>query len=225
MSDCGARKPGRKRASASSCVKPVRETKATQARRRKLLEASRSVFYEKGYAATTVDDIMALTGGSRGTLYLYFGSKLSLFETIVRDEAERVFDALDEVLSAADGGFALEDVAEQIFLFATDARTIALLRTVIAERLNFPEIGAIYHAVASTVREKIRALFRRCQNLDSPVTSDFLADLFIALVISDNQMAILTGTVDEGSMSDRKAQITAHLSMLVVMSRAYRPDQ
>lgn len=43
--------------------------------RLKLLAAAGQLFSEKGYAATTIDDIVEVAGASRGTYYLYFKNK------------------------------------------------------------------------------------------------------------------------------------------------------
>src|SRR3546814_19201740 len=68
-------------------------------RRSRLIDAARGLFHEKGFAATTIDDIIERIGGSRGTLYIYFGSKLELFETIVREEADRFSKTLDDAFA------------------------------------------------------------------------------------------------------------------------------
>lgn len=69
-------------------------------RRRKLLDAARAVFQQKGFAAKAIDDDIALTERSRGSITLNFGSKVDLFEAVVREESERFGRALAETLSA-----------------------------------------------------------------------------------------------------------------------------
>ncbi len=54
-------------------------------RRSELLLAARDVFAEKGYAAATVDDIVARAGAARGTFYLYFKDKRDVFGALVDD--------------------------------------------------------------------------------------------------------------------------------------------
>ena len=56
-----------------------------QARPAELTAAALSLFVEKGFAATRLDDIAALAGVSKGTLYLYFDSKVALFKAVVLD--------------------------------------------------------------------------------------------------------------------------------------------
>lgn len=44
-----------------------------------LLEAARRLFAEKGFHATTVDDIAAAAGVAKGTVYLYYKSKQDVY--------------------------------------------------------------------------------------------------------------------------------------------------
>src|ERR1700730_10309979 len=52
--------------------------------RRKLMESAAQLFKRKGYARTTIDDIVAGAGASRGTFYLYFPSKTRLVVAIIK---------------------------------------------------------------------------------------------------------------------------------------------
>ncbi|WP_192499122.1 TetR/AcrR family transcriptional regulator [Skermanella pratensis] len=58
------------------------------ARRRAILDAAWTLFLEKGFERTTLADIIALSGGSRSTLYEAFGDKDGLFETVITLKCE-----------------------------------------------------------------------------------------------------------------------------------------
>src|SRR3546814_19824916 len=83
-----------------AAIRPVakssRRAERKEERRRLLIAAARSVFHEKGFAAATSDDIMARTGGSRGTLYGHLDGKLALCEA--SSEERRVGDGRDSRL-------------------------------------------------------------------------------------------------------------------------------
>ena len=64
------------------------------ARRRAFLDAANAAFLEKGYANTTLADIIARSGGSRQTLYALFGGKQGLFEAIVSERNAELFRPL-----------------------------------------------------------------------------------------------------------------------------------
>ena len=58
---------------------------ANPARLSELIEAALSLFVEKGFAATRVEEVAARAGVSKGTLFLYFPSKEDLFKAVVRE--------------------------------------------------------------------------------------------------------------------------------------------
>jgi AcrR family transcriptional regulator len=66
---------------------PVRtqpKTRKAQATRRRQLEAAEALFAEKGYFATSIVDITQAANVALGTFYLYFPSKLAIFQELVR---------------------------------------------------------------------------------------------------------------------------------------------
>jgi AcrR family transcriptional regulator len=57
--------------------------KTREERRSEILACARQVFADKGYHAATVDDIAVKAGVARGTFYLYFTDRRSVFEALV----------------------------------------------------------------------------------------------------------------------------------------------
>ena len=57
----------------------------------RIVSAAWQLFYEKGYNGTTVDDIIALSGTSKGSFYYYFNTKDELLNTlsVILDEQFR----------------------------------------------------------------------------------------------------------------------------------------
>ncbi len=53
--------------------------------RGRLLDAALEVFNDKGYAATTIDQIVAAAGASRATFYLHFKAKPDLVQQLTQD--------------------------------------------------------------------------------------------------------------------------------------------
>src|SRR3546814_8126803 len=59
-----------------------------------VLEAAGAIFFEQGYAAKRIDDIIERAGGSKRNIYVELGSKEGLFTAIVSQHAERAVAAL-----------------------------------------------------------------------------------------------------------------------------------
>jgi AcrR family transcriptional regulator len=59
-----------------------------KARREELVKVAAEVFQEKGYQASTLNDVAERMGTDRASLYYYVGSKQELFEEVVEDVLE-----------------------------------------------------------------------------------------------------------------------------------------
>src|ERR1700676_4499555 len=64
----------------------VIETQDGGAKRRQIMEGARTVFLSAGFDGASMNDIARASGGSKGTLYVYFDSKERLFEALIREE-------------------------------------------------------------------------------------------------------------------------------------------
>lgn len=83
-------------------VKPLRERHAEETRRL-LISIARDLFTERGYAATSIEDIVQRAGVARGALYHHFSGKDALFrsvyETVQAEVATRVMAAAGLAMS------------------------------------------------------------------------------------------------------------------------------
>src|SRR5689334_7119530 len=85
----------------------MRRTKEDAAlTRENLLDAALVSFHEKGYLATTLDDIARRAGITRGAIAWHFGSKAELLNTLIRERYVRASARMLEV--AAQGGTPLQ---------------------------------------------------------------------------------------------------------------------
>ena len=83
-------------------VKPLRERQAEETRHL-LISIARDLFTERGYAATSIEDIVQRAGVARGALYHHFSGKDALFrsvyETVQAEVATRVMAAAGLAMS------------------------------------------------------------------------------------------------------------------------------
>lgn len=76
-----------------------------QTTKEKIVESSWELFYEKGYDNTTVDDIIALSGTSKGSFYYHFDSKDALLGTlsnILDERYSKLRDQMDSEMNSFD---------------------------------------------------------------------------------------------------------------------------
>lgn len=80
-----------------------------------LLQSAFNLFTGKGFAKTTVSDIVKEAGLAKGTFYLYFKDKYDLRDKLIAFKAGQLFDEAHKALDKAD----IHDFDSEI-LFVTD---------------------------------------------------------------------------------------------------------
>ena len=69
--------------------------------RKRLLQSAAKLFAEKGFDATSVDDVAEAAGFSKGALYYNFASKDDLFEALVEESIAGMIAGLETALAGA----------------------------------------------------------------------------------------------------------------------------
>ncbi|MBY0464563.1 MAG: TetR/AcrR family transcriptional regulator, partial [Burkholderiales bacterium] len=80
-----------------------RRERRKDARPGELMDAALSLFVEKGFAGTRVEEVAQRAGVSKGTLFLYFPSKVELFKAVVRENIAGCFHEWNTTLEAFEG--------------------------------------------------------------------------------------------------------------------------
>jgi TetR/AcrR family acrAB operon transcriptional repressor len=92
----------------------MRRTKEEAAETRQaLLKAALSVFSQKGYASTTLEDVAKEAGVTRGAIYWHFGSKAELYSALLDEYSARGSEIVQSVVS--EGG-SLDGMLREIFV-------------------------------------------------------------------------------------------------------------
>jgi AcrR family transcriptional regulator len=127
-----------------------REDERRSARKRRAIhEAATSLFLRNGYLGTSMDEIAALAGVSKQTVYKQFADKERLFSEIVVATVDEIADPdQDEVLNLRDSGDVehdLRDFARRQLRAVMQPRLLQLRRLVIAEASRFPQLGQLFY--------------------------------------------------------------------------------
>ncbi len=83
-----------------------------QERRAQLIQIGRAVFAERGYEATTVEDIADRAKVSKPVVYEHFGGKEGLYAVIVDREVQSLIGRITVALEADHPRMALEQAAD-----------------------------------------------------------------------------------------------------------------
>jgi AcrR family transcriptional regulator len=115
-------------------------------RRAAIVEAAMEEFIARGFAATRLDDIAKRAGVAKGTIYLHFKDKESMFEELVRTVIVPVVAQLNalppptgsvrDLIEAFAGNFLKEVIG---------TRRGDLVRLIVAEGPRFPAVAEFYY--------------------------------------------------------------------------------
>lgn len=134
------------------------------ARPGELLDAALSLFVEKGFAATRVEEVAKLAGVSKGTLFLYFATKEELFKAVVRENISGRFTEWNDQFIHFEGSTAdmLRCCVMTWWEHIGSTKASGISKLMMSEAHNFPELAAFYqHEVIQPGNELIQRVLQR----------------------------------------------------------------
>lgn len=207
----GIVRPAHKRAAPRTAR--TRKERANE-RRDAILAAALDEFSERGFATARLDDVAKRAGVAKGTIYLHFRDKESLFEEIVRAMLIPVVGSV-EALGLAD--LPMQTLAQRIVdLFLREiyeTRRRDVIRLVITEARRFPKLGEFYYReVLSRMLAAMRGLLRRAAARGE--ASPGLVN-FPQLVAAPALIAVMWGGLfDRFEPLDVRAMLQTHIELL-----------
>lgn len=88
----------------TTAERPRPRTKPPEVRREELMDAAQRLFLEKGFAATSVAEIVEAADVAKGTFYLYFQTKEDVLAALKARFIERFCEKIDAAAAAASSG-------------------------------------------------------------------------------------------------------------------------
>lgn len=141
----------------------IAEGSTAQQARSRIMDAAMEIFLRDGYLGAKTDEIAAVAGSSKQTIYKRFGSKENLFEQIVLDRLhgiDRIFrEAIGELGATDNVEATLRTVAHRFVHLLTRPAQLRVRRLVIAEAGRFPQLGRAYFEAGP---ERVHAILADC---------------------------------------------------------------
>jgi AcrR family transcriptional regulator len=184
-------------------------------RRKAILDAALEEFAARGFAATRLDDVARRAEVAKGTIYLYFRDKESLFQELVRAMLSPLIGAIE---SAAMRELPVRTLVELILdtfvneIYGTRRKDV--IRLIIMEGPRFPELAEFYYReviarVFPVVRERLWLAVERGE-----LARDALAR-FPQLLVAPALLAIIwSGLFERFAPLDVRELMRAHLELL-----------
>ena len=116
-------------------------------RREAIIEAALDEFIARGFTATRLDDVAKRAGVAKGTIYLHFKDKESMFEELIRTALVPLIGRLPR--AAADRRIgprdAVEGFARTFIQEVANTRRGDIVRLIVAEGPRFPSVADFYY--------------------------------------------------------------------------------
>ena len=185
----------------------------------RLLNAATEVFLEKGFAASSVDEIAERARASKVTFYHHFGNKEKLFEAIVMRLNATMFQGFSDALEAdLPMEQALRRFMKQMAEMLYTDQAVKLVRVLHAEAARFPVLAEIFDKAGpqrahALLAEYFKVQIRKGHMLRvDPLTA---ADHLIHMSLGEAFRRVLLGLASTPSPKDVDHRINAALKVFM----------
>ncbi|AXE78367.1 TetR/AcrR family transcriptional regulator [Streptomyces atratus] len=172
-------------------------------RREQLLDIGRTLFADKGFEGTSVEEIAARAGVSKPVVYEHFGGKEGLYAVVVDREMRQLLDMVTGALTAGHPRELLEQAAFALLDYIetyTDGFRILVRDSPVAQSTG--TFASLISDIATQV-EDILGLEFKARGFDPK-----LAPLYAQALVG---MVALTGQWWVNARKPKKAEVAAHL--------------
>ena len=142
------RRAGETASAAPAAPKPASNRAERAAERRgAIIEAAMDEFIARGFAATRLDDVARRAGVAKGTIYLHFKDKESMFEELIRTAIVPLINRLwgTPPQPGASVRDMVEGFAKTFIEEVATTRRGDLVRLIVAEGPRFPAVADFYY--------------------------------------------------------------------------------
>src|SRR5262245_20360773 len=160
-------------------------------RHERIVRAAAPLFLKKGYDNVSIDEIIGVVGGSKATIYAWFGGKEGLFEAVVRQECRDVTMAI-HVDAAGSLEAQLTEIGQSFLAMVLSPPILEFHRLMVSIGRTFPEIGRLFYQTGPASAYQIVATWIAKQQKDGRIIEEDpyrLAVLFLDMLIGENQLS------------------------------------
>jgi AcrR family transcriptional regulator len=193
-------------------------------KRNNIVRSAAKLFLEKGYESVSINDIIDVAGGSKGTIYAHFGSKEKLFAAVVEQMCADVTIQIDTRPSGAMDD-QLTRIARSFMSKVLSPQILRFHRLMTSIGRTFPEAGRLFYDTGPSTAYRIIADWIALQQREGRIRDDAdphrLAILFHDMLIGDQQLRWLTSASTDKERAKRIDQ-TVRLSVMIFLQGCAR---
>ena len=130
-------------------------------KRKQLLRAGRLLFAEKGYEATSIQQIAAKGGAAAGAFYIYFHSKRQLLVELMNELLQRLASLNLQPTGGGDLRIGLRKFLTSVF--RTDREYYGVVRAWQEAALSDSELGAMQKTIEAWTNARVLVVFQLLQ--------------------------------------------------------------
>lgn len=164
-----------------------RKRRNIEATRRRLLDCAQSLFLEKGFNATSINNIVERAGCSKETVYRYFRSKQEILSAISEIEHRNFLETLEAFpAEIPDPRQGLLNLAEVLMTQLLSPGRVALHGMMAVEAAEHPELGrTFYDSYTRKGYEHVEDFLRLLQQQGElrPLDTGHLAEYFVGMLL------------------------------------------
>jgi TetR/AcrR family transcriptional repressor of mexJK operon len=193
-------------------------------RRERIARLAWPLFLKKGYDNVSIDEIIDVVGGSKATIYAWFGGKEGLFEAVVKQKCGDVVLAIH-----ADPAGSIEqqlvEIGHSFLDIVLSPPILEFHRLMVSIGRTFPETGRLFFKTGpvnaySAVAEWIARQQKESRFIDEDPYR--LAVLFLDMLIGEHQLGWLTG-MPQAARRDRIDETVRLAAKVFLRGCAPRP--
>jgi TetR/AcrR family transcriptional repressor of mexJK operon len=194
--------------------------KSTAIKREKIVRSAAKLFLERGYDSVSINEIIAVVGGSKETIYSNFGNKAKLFEAVVQQLCSDVTIRIDTQPIGT-----LEQqttrIARSFVSIVLTPQIMSFHRLMTSIGREFPEAGRLFYKTGPETVYRIFAEWIALQQANGAIRTDReprrLAILLHDMLIGEQILSWLTSASTEKDRARRIDQ-TVELAVSVFLS-------
>lgn len=192
-------------------------TNKGELRRLAILKAATQVFHESGFNNASLNKIIELSGGSKRSLYDYFGGKEALFSAVVEDKCVQILESFSSAVTLSDkpARHTLNELGFNYAHAVMHPDRVALFRIVISEMPRFPNLAKRFYEVGPAAVQKILSPYLQKVFAISSAQADCAAMQFLEMVKSPLHMAVLLKSHENPTDSEIEVHVKSAVDIFL----------